>query len=58
MAHRPAGAGLPLWGSLLLTAAILLLCVYLCLFLPVFLLGVLALAFLAGALIGVVDTPS
>ena len=49
--------GFPLWGSLLLTAAILLLCVYICLFLPVFLLGVLALAFLAGALIGVVGTP-
>lgn len=49
--------GFPLWGSLLLTAAILLLCVYICLFLPVFLLGVMALAFLAGALIGVVGTP-
>ena len=45
--------GFPLWGSLLLTAAILLLCVYL----PVFLLGVMALAFLASALIGVVGTP-
>lgn len=49
--------GFPLWGSLLLTAAILLLCVYICLFLPVFLLGVMALAFLASALIGVVGTP-
>lgn len=49
--------GFPLWGSLLLTAAILLLCVYICLFLPVFLLGVLALGCLASALIGVVGTP-
>lgn len=49
--------GFPLWGSLLLTAAILLLCVYICLFLPVFLLGVLALVCLASALIGVVGTP-
>ena len=42
--------GFPLWGSLLL-------CVYICLFLPVFLLGVLALVCLASALIGVVGTP-
>lgn len=49
--------GFPFWGSLLLAAAIVLLCVYICLFLPAFVLGVLALAFLAGALIGVVGTP-
>ena len=49
--------GFPLWGSLLLAAAIVLLCVYICLFLPAFVLGVMALAFLAGALIGVVGTP-
>lgn len=47
----------PFWGSLLLAAAIVLLCVYICLFLPAFVLGVMALAFLAGALIGVVGTP-
>ena len=35
----------------------MLLCVYICLFLPAFVLGVMALAFLAGALIGVVGTP-
>ena len=49
--------GFPFWGSLLLAAAIVLLCVYICLFLPAFVLGVLALAFFAGALIGVVGTP-
>ena len=49
--------GFPLWGSLLLAAAILLLCVYLCLFLPAFVLGVLALASLAGAVVGVAGTP-
>ena len=49
--------GFPFWGSLLLAAAIVLLCVYICLFLPAFVLGVMALAFLAGALIGVVGTP-
>ena len=49
--------GFPLRGSLLLAAAIRLLCVYICLFLPAFVLGVMALAFLAGALIGVVGTP-
>lgn len=49
--------GFPFWGSLLLAAAIVLMCVYICLFLPAFVLGVMALAFLAGALIGVVGTP-
>lgn len=49
--------GFPLWGSLLLAAVIVLLCVYLCLFLPAFVLGVLALASLAGAVVGVVGTP-
>lgn len=49
--------GFPFWGSLLLAAAIVLLCVYICLFLPAFVLGVMALAFLASALIGVVGTP-
>ena len=49
--------GFPFWGSLLLAAAIVLLCVYICLFLPAFVLGVMTLAFLAGALIGVVGTP-
>lgn len=49
--------GFPLWGSLLLTAAVLVLCVFLCLFLPAFVLGVLALSFLAGAVLGVAGTP-
>ena len=30
--------GFPFWGSLLLAAAIVLLCVYICLFLPAFVL--------------------
>ena len=49
--------GFPFWGSLLLAAAIVLLCVYICLFLPAFVLGVLALGCLASALVGVVGTP-
>lgn len=49
--------GFPLWGSLLLAAVIVLLCVYLCLFLPAFVLGVLSLASLAGAVVGVAGTP-
>lgn len=49
--------GFPLWGSLLVTAAVVLLCVFLCLFLPAFVLGVMALSFLAGAVLGVVGTP-
>lgn len=49
--------GFPLWGSLLLVAAIVLLCLYICLFLPAFVLGVLALGCLASALVGVVGTP-
>ena len=49
--------GFPLWGSLLVTAAVVLLCVFLCLFLPAFVLGVMALSLLAGAVLGVVGTP-
>ena len=49
--------GFPFWGILLLAAVIVLLCVYLCLFLPAFVLGVLALASLAGAVVGVAGTP-
>ena len=50
--------GFPLWGSLLVTAAVVLLCVFLCLFLPAFVLGVMALSLLAGAVLGVVvDSP-
>ena len=49
--------GFPLWGSLLLTAAVMVLCVFLCLFLPAFVLGVLALSLLAGAVLGVAGTP-
>lgn len=49
--------GFPLWGSLVLAAALLLLCVYICLFLPAFLLGVFSLSFLAGAVVGVVGSP-
>lgn len=49
--------GFPLWGSLLVTAAVVLLCVFLCLFLPAFVLGVMALCLLAGAVLGVVGTP-
>lgn len=49
--------GFPLWGSLLLTAALVLLCVFVCLYIPAFVLGVLALSLLAGAVLGVVGTP-
>ena len=49
--------GFPLWGSLLVTAAVVLLCVFLCLFLPAFVLGVMALSLLAGAVLGAVGTP-
>lgn len=49
--------GFPLWGSLLLTAAVMVLCVFVCLYIPAFVLGVLALSFLAGAVLGVVGTP-
>lgn len=49
--------GFPLWGSLLVTAAVVLLCVFVCLYIPVFTLGGLALGFLAGAVLGVVGTP-
>lgn len=49
--------GFPLWGSLLLTAAVVLLCVFLCLYIPAFVLGVLALSLLAGAVLGVAGTP-
>ena len=45
--------GFPLWGSLLVAAAVMLLCVFLCLYIPAFVLGVLALSFLAGAVLGV-----
>lgn len=49
--------GFPLWGSLVLAAVLLLLCVYICLFVPAFVLGVLSLSFLAGAVVGVVGAP-
>lgn len=49
--------GFPLWGSLLVTAALVLLCVFVCLYIPVFTLGGLALGFLAGAVLGVAGTP-
>ena len=49
--------GFPLWGSLLLTAALVLLCVFVCLYIPAFVLGVLALSLLAGAVLGAVGTP-
>ena len=49
--------GFPLWGSLLVTAAVVLLCVFICLCIPVFTLGVLALSLLAGAVLGAVGTP-
>ena len=49
--------GFPLWGSLLVAAAVMLLCVFLCLYIPAFVLGVLALSFLAGAVLGVAGTP-
>ena len=49
--------GFPLWGSLLLAAALLLICVYLCLFLPALVLGALSLGFLSGAVVGAVGTP-
>lgn len=49
--------GFPLWGSLLVAAAVVLLCVFLCLYIPAFVLGVLALSLLAGAVLGAVGTP-
>ena len=49
--------GFPLWGSLLLAAVTVLLCGDLCPSLPAFVLGVLALASLAGAVVGVAGTP-
>lgn len=49
--------GFPLWGSLLLAAVLLLVSVYILLFVPAFVLGVLSLSFLAGAIVGVVGTP-
>lgn len=49
--------GFPLWGSLLVTAALVLLCVFVCLYIPAFVLGVLALSLLAGAVLGAVGTP-
>ncbi len=49
--------GFPLWGSLVLAAALVLLCAYICLFLPAFVLGVLSLSLLAGAVWGAVGAP-
>lgn len=49
--------GCPLWGSLLLALLAVLLSVYLCLFVPTLVLGVLAVGFLAAAILGVVGAP-
>lgn len=49
--------GFPLWGSLLLTAVLMLVSVYICLWIPTLVLGVLSLSLLAGAILGVVGAP-
>lgn len=49
--------GFPIWGSLLLTAAILLLTVYILLYLPILILGALAVGFLGASLMGIVGAP-
>ena len=49
--------GFPLWGSLLLAGVCLLLALFILLFVPVVILGVLALSCLVAALVGVVGIP-
>lgn len=49
--------GFPLWGTLLIAGIVLLLCVYICLFIPVIVLGALAIGFLLAAILGAVGLP-
>lgn len=49
--------GFPLWGTLLIAGIVLLLCVYICLFIPVIVLGTLAIGFLLAAILGAVGLP-
>ena len=67
--HRPASRaarvwiivllvlGFPLWGSLLLTAAVLVLVLYILLYLPIVILGALSIGFLGGSVLGIVGAP-
>ncbi len=49
--------GFPLWGTLLIAGIVILLCVYICLFIPVIVLGALAIGFLLAAILGAVGLP-
>lgn len=49
--------GFPLWGTFLLVGAVLLLVIFILIFVPVLVLGSVALACLAAALLGLVGTP-
>lgn len=49
--------GFPLWGSLLLAAAMLVMVVYILLYIPILILGVLSISFFAGAILGIVGSP-
>ena len=49
--------GFPLWGTLLIAGIVLLLCVYICPFIPVIVLGALAIGFLLAAILGAVGLP-
>lgn len=49
--------GFPLWGSLVATAAILLLTVYILIWIPVVILGSFSIAFLAAGVVGIIGVP-
>ena len=49
--------GFPVWGSLLLAAACLLLCAYILIYVPLICLGSMAFAFLAASLWAIIGTP-
>ena len=49
--------GFPLWGTLLIAGIVILLCVYICLFIPVIVLGALAIGFPLAAILGAVGLP-
>lgn len=49
--------GFPIWGSLLLTAAVLVLVLYILMYLPILILGALSVGFLAGSVLGIVGAP-
>ncbi len=49
--------GSPIWGSLLFTAIISLLCVYLFIWIPIFILAVLSLSCLGGAVVLMIASP-